>query len=149
MGSGSQQIAYTTCTGKVVKLYWTNKWTSYNPHDTFISRLEVLSLLSRDRMTSDQIWSWCKIGQGQPKVVMWTNYDGPTFSMLYPKFHCNQPTGFGDFWRVVQYGHLPNKSPWKLHMKCGFNLPSDFRDVWKCWQTDDGCLAILQAHLWD
>ena len=25
----------------------------------------------------DQIWPCCKIGQGQPRVIIWTNYDGP------------------------------------------------------------------------
>ena len=24
-----------------------------------------------------QIWPWLKIGQGHPRVIIWTNYDGP------------------------------------------------------------------------
>ena len=32
-----------------------------------------------------------------------------------------------------------------LCMKYEFNLPSGFRDVWKCWRTDDG-VTILLAH---
>ena len=27
------------------------------------------------------IWPYCKIGQGQPKVIIWTNYDGPKAPM--------------------------------------------------------------------
>ena len=38
---------------------------------------------------------------------------------------------------------------WRLHTKLGFNLPSGFGDVWKCWQTTDGrrSISILLAHL--
>ena len=32
----------------------------------------------------DQIWTCCKIGQGQSRVIIWTNYDGPKAPMLIP-----------------------------------------------------------------
>ena len=49
-----------------------------------------------------QIWHCHKIGQGQPKVIIWTNYDGQESSMWHTKFRGNQSTGSGeeDFWRV-------------------------------------------------
>ena len=47
-------------------------------------------------------------------VIVCTNYDGLTSSMLHTKLHCNQPTGSGkDLWngfyyirRVGRPGHL-------------------------------------------
>ena len=62
-----------------------------------------------------QIWPCCKIGQGQPRVIIWTNYDGLESPMLHTKCHGNPPprfTGSGeeDFWRVFTIygcgGHL-------------------------------------------
>ena len=59
-----------------------------------------------------QIWPCRKIGQGQPRVIIWTNYDGLESPMLHTKFRENRPTGSGeeDFWRVFTIygpgGHL-------------------------------------------
>ena len=38
-----------------------------------------------------------KIGQGQPRVIIWTNYDGLESQMLHTKFHGNRSTSSGDF----------------------------------------------------
>ena len=56
----------------------------------------------------DQIWPCRKIGQGQPRVIIWTNYDGPKALMLHTKPQGHWPFGSGeeDFWRVfIIYGH--------------------------------------------
>ena len=37
-----------------------------------------------------------KIGQGQPRVTIWTNYDGLESQMLHTKFHRNQSTRSGE-----------------------------------------------------
>ena len=52
-----------------------------------------------------------KIGQGQPRVIIWTNYDGLASPMLHTNVRGNWSTGFGeDFWRVFTIygrgGHL-------------------------------------------
>ena len=51
---------------------------------------------------SDKIWPWHKIGQGQPRIIIWISYTLPTFPVLHTMFHCNWPTGPGeeDFWSV-------------------------------------------------
>ena len=33
-----------------------------------------------------QIWPWPKIGQGYPRVIIWTNYDGSRFSNVTYQF---------------------------------------------------------------
>ena len=107
---------------------------------------------------SNQIWPCRKIGQGQPRVIIWTSYDGLGSPMLHIKFRENRPAGSGeeDFWRVFTIygpgGHLGHvtqmmrtnfRSPYprRLHIKFGFDRPSGFReeDVWNCGrQTTDG-----------
>ena len=59
----------------------------------------------------DQILHCRKIGQGQPRVIIWTNYDGPKAPMVHTKPQGYWPFGSGeeDFWRVFIYwcgGHL-------------------------------------------
>ena len=54
-----------------------------------------------------KIWPCRKIGQGQPRVIICTNYDGLESPMLHTKFCGNQPAGSGeeDFWRgFTTYG---------------------------------------------
>ena len=107
---------------------------------------------------SYKIWPCRKIGQGQPRVIIWTNYDGLKSPVLHTKFRGNQSAGSGeeDFWRVFTIygrgGHLGHVTqmprtnfrspyPMRLHIKFGFDWPSGFReeDVWNCERrTDDG-----------
>ena len=48
------------------------------------------------------VWPCRKIGQGQPRVIIWTNYDGKESLMLHTKFGGNRPIGSReeDFWQV-------------------------------------------------
>ena len=39
----------------------------------------------------NKIWPRGKIGRGQPKVIIWTNYDRPKSHMLHTKLQDNQP----------------------------------------------------------
>ena len=92
---------------------------------------------------SYQIWPCRKIGQGQPRIIIWTNYDKQESSMLHTKFHGNRSTGSReeDFWRVLTiYGHGSHLGhvtsimsinyhflvPESLHVKFGFYWPSGF-----------------------
>ena len=90
----------------------------------------------------DQIWPCRKIGQGQPRVTIWTNYDGPMAPKLHTKPQGHWLFGSGeDFWRVFTIcgrgGHLGHVTqtprinfrspiPLKLHIKFGFDWPSGF-----------------------
>ena len=119
-----------------------------------------------------QIWPWRLVGQGQPRIIIWTNLVGPTTPMLHTKSQGHWPSGSGeeDFLRVLtiygrggHFGHV-TKTIWtnfrspilrSLHMKYEINWPCSFRgeDVWKCWRTtdgrtDDGVTGILLAHQW-
>ena len=99
-----------------------------------------------------QILPCRKIGQGQPRVIICTNYDGLESSMLHTKFRGNRSIGFGeeDFWRVFTIywhgGHLGHvtqmprtkvRSPYprRLHIKFGFDWTSCFweEDLWALW----------------
>ena len=39
--------------------------------------------------------TYSKIGQGHPRVIILSNYDGLTSPMLHTKFRGNRPTGSG------------------------------------------------------
>ena len=43
-----------------------------------------------------QIWPCRKIGQGQPRVIIWTNYDGTMAPMLHTKPQGHWPFGSGE-----------------------------------------------------
>ena len=102
----------------------------------------------------DQIWPCCKIGQVQPKVIIWTNYNGPKAQMLHTKPQGHWPFGSGeeDFLRVFTiYGHgsqlghvnqtpqtnFRSPTPLRLHTKFGFDWSSGFgeENLWK-WLMD-------------
>ena len=53
----------------------------------------------------DQIWPCHKIGQGQPRVIVWTNLVVLEHPMLHKKFQGHQPLGFGEeyFLRFLLY----------------------------------------------
>ena len=96
---------------------------------------------------SYKIWPCRKIGIGQPRVIIWTNYDVLESQMLHTKFRGNQSDGSGeeDFWRVFTIygrgGHLGHVTqmtqtnfhspyPRRLQIKFGFDWPSSF------WEED-------------
>ena len=96
----------------------------------------------------DLSWPCHKIGQGQPMVIIFANYDGLESPMLHTKFCWNQSASAGeeDFGRVFTIygrgGHLGHVTkiprtnlcstyPRSLHIKFHFNRPSGIRqDVW-------------------
>ena len=97
----------------------------------------------------DQIWPWRKMGQGQPKVIIWTTLVVLPYTMLHTKFQCHWSIGSGeeDFLRFLPYmgshlGHMTktvwttfrSPDPWRLHIKFGYNWPSSFRGevIWNC-----------------
>ena len=53
----------------------------------------------------DQIWPCYKIGQGQPRVIIWINLVVLEHPMLHTKFQSHQLFGSGeeDFWRFLPY----------------------------------------------
>ena len=101
------------------------------------------------------IWPCRKIGQGQPRVIIWTNYDGLESLMLHTKFCGNQSKSFGeDFWRVFyhMWAWLPSWScdpdaankisfpsyPRMLHIDLALICPAvSEKEMFKhCGQTD-------------
>ena len=68
--------------------------------------LDILTLSSY-KCLCYQIWPWPKIGQGHPRVIIWTNYDGLKSPTLHTKFRGNRPSGSREKdWRVFTlYGH--------------------------------------------
>ena len=43
----------------------------------------------------DQIWPWRKMGQGQPRVIIWTTLVVLPYTMLHTKFQCHWFIGSG------------------------------------------------------
>ena len=46
-----------------------------------------------DVSLGDQNYPCDKVGQGKPKFIIYVNYEGPESPILHTKFHCNQSTG--------------------------------------------------------
>ena len=62
----------------------------------------------RFKCISKQIWPWRKVGQGQQRIIIWTNLVSPTSPLLHTKSQGHQPSGSGeeDFLRFITiYGH--------------------------------------------
>ena len=53
----------------------------------------------------DQIWPWRKMGQGQPRVIIWTTLVVLPYTMLHTKFQGHWSIGSGeeDFLRLLPY----------------------------------------------
>ena len=85
------------------------------------------------------------MGQGQPRVIIRTNYGGMKSPMLHAKFRRNRPIASGgeEFLRVFTIygrgGHLGHVTqvlrinihspyPYRLHIKFCFDWPSGFRE---------------------
>ena len=52
----------------------------------------------------DQIWPWRKMGQGQPRVIIWTTLVELPYTMLHTKFQGHRSIGSGeDFLRFLPY----------------------------------------------
>ena len=90
-----------------------------------------------------------KIRQGQPRVIIWTDYDGLKSLMLHTK-----PI----YGRCDHLGHatqMPRRNfcspyPWWHHIEFGFDWLRGFgEDLWNCGRTDGRqSMGILWAHLW-
>ena len=113
----------------------------------------------------DQIWPCRKIGHGQPRVIIWTNFVVLEHSMLHTKFQGHRPFGSGeeDFLRFLPYTTL---IVWPGPFEQIFIPPSHGDSIWnlasvvseekmlkECgWrtgrQTDAWGLPILLAHQW-
>ena len=81
----------------------------------------------------DQIWPCRKIGDGQPRVIIYTNLEVLEYPMLHTKFQGHWPFGSGEgFFKVFTIyghgGHLGHETwtswtnfhspiPWRPHMK--------------------------------
>ena len=104
----------------------------------------------------NQNWPCHKIGQGQPKVMIYINYHGPESLMLHNKFHWNCSTGSREEDSFMFFYHIWAWPPsWSCDLdhfyKLLFPLPKDApHEVWlwlaqrfqrrrslKMW-TDDG-----------
>ena len=44
----------------------------------------------------EQTWPWRYVGQGQPMIIIWTNFVGPTTQMLHTKSQGHRPSGSGE-----------------------------------------------------
>ena len=44
----------------------------------------------------DQIWPWRKMGQGQPRVIIWTTLVELPYTMLHTKFQGHRSIGSGE-----------------------------------------------------
>ena len=89
-------------------------WPSILTYLHYLNRLQVTGCDSSEkskvftffyRSLSYQILPCHRIGQGQPRVIIWTNYDGQESPMLHTKFCGNQSIDSREevFWRVFYH----------------------------------------------
>ena len=119
--------------------------------------LKIFPMLS----IRDQIWPCCKIGQGQPRVIIWTNYDGPKAPMLHTKPQGHWLFGSGeDFWRVFtiygrggHHGHVTQTwlmaailVMWPRHREQTFIPPSHWGSTWNLASTGP---AVLERKIFE
>ena len=108
------------------------------------------AIVSKYKSLCDQIWPWRKMGQGQPREIIWTILVVFTYTMLHTKFQGHWSDSW--FWRrrffkvFTIYGHgghlghvtqliciyFHSYSPSSFHMNFGSKLPNCFweKQVW-------------------
>ena len=134
----------------VVRIYQ----LSANRLQLFLKNLFTLFLIEKP---SYQNWPCCKIGQGQPRVIIYSNFVKLESQMLHAKFQDHRTSG-SVVWKCLKaftiYGcssHLGNVTwtiytnfgfpvPKTLNMKIGIDWPCRFREgiLWKWWVPKDG-----------
>ena len=85
------------------------------------------------KSTRDQIWPSRKIGQGQPRVINWTNLVVLEHPMLHAKFQGHRPFGCGeeDFLRFLPYmGMAAILVMWPGQFEQTFVPPSHGGSIW-------------------
>ena len=83
-----------------------------------------------------QIWPRRKIGQGQPKVTIWTNLVILSHLILHTKFQGNQPSGSEEEWffKVFTiYGHCGHLGQWDLDHLNKFSIYHCQDAVYEIW----------------
>ena len=98
----------------------------------------------------EKIWPCHKIIQGQPKTIIWTNFVGFQYPMLYTrfflytKFQAHWSVGFGveDFWRdFAIYGHGGHLGHMTRIIDQTFIPPSHWGSTWN--------LALIGRGFWE
>ena len=141
---------------------------SFKSQTTRVSEKSIVLPFFPYTSIRDQIWPCHKIGQDQPRVIIWKYLIVLEHLMQHTKFKDHRPFGsegedflrFCHIWASGLLGHVTwtvwtnfcSPISWRLHMKFGLNRPSGFRgEVWKYWhththtytQTNDSGLPIL------
>ena len=89
--------------------------------------------------TREQIWPCRKIGQGQPRVIIWTNSVLLMHLMLHTKFQGHRPFGPGeeDFLRFLPYmGMAAVLVMWPEPFERTFVPPSRRGSIWNLASID-------------
>ena len=77
----------------------------------------------------EQILPCCKKGQGQPRVIIWTNLEVLKYFIVHTNFQGHRPSGSReeDILRLLPYMVM---WPWPFEQttKFGFHRPSGFRE---------------------
>ena len=66
--------------------------TTLRPMVAIVSQQYIIFTFAHAK-AYDQIWPWCKIGQGQPRVIIWTILVVLAYIMLHTKFQDNMSIG--------------------------------------------------------
>ena len=101
----------------------------------------------------DQTWSCCKIGQGQIRVIIWTNWVVFKYSMLHTKFQGHRPFGSRELnhLKSLSFSH-PMEDPHEIWLQSATSFKG--KEVWKygIWATlDQGQwpwpLTFIEVHV--
>ena len=75
-----------------------------------------------------QIWPWCKVDQGQLRIIIWTNLVGPTYPMPNATYQIPRSPAFW-FWRRRFLKGFYHIWAWRSSWSC------DQNSLYKFWLT--------------
>ena len=89
-------------------------------------------MFSPNKSIREQTWPFCKVGQGQPMISIWTNFEGSKTAMLYTKFDGHRPEE--DFYHI--WARRPSWSYDQDHLNnLSFTHPTEApQEIW-LWQA--------------
>ena len=112
---------------------------------TIVSEISIVLPFSQYKSIREQIWPCHKIGQGQPRVIIWINLVVLVHSMLHTKFQGHRPFGSGeeDFLRFLPYtGMVASLVMWPGPFEYAFVPPFHGRSTWNL--ASNGLVVIKE-----
>ena len=94
------------------------------------------------KCTRKQIWPWRQVGQGQPRITIWTNLVGPTSPMLHTKSQYHRPSCSGEDFKMFFFSNI---WAWRPSWSCDQNILHKF---WLLYHKRSSHEIWVQLYQW-